>query len=320
MTAAAATAPAEGPPSRLPAPGDAALVVVTRDRTETLRRCVLSGLLAAAARGHEVLVVDQGRPDGPTARLLHDPHGIRLVRSAPGLSRGRNMAVRETTAPLIAYTDDDVHIPDDWLERLIPAFDDPTVGAVCGRAVDAHGRLLHGSTDGTHAWPANPYGLGSGFAMAIRRQALTAVGPFDEALGAGAPFRAAEDIDVLYRLLRAGWSVRCTDNASVVHDDGRGRLAQVRLYHGYGYGAGAQLAGHAIAGDKHAATLMRGMWGRHLRGAGWALRGARPWAAVLQAPYLAGVGRGWIDRGRAADELRTVPGPAHAVAAYTTDE
>jgi hypothetical protein len=286
-----------------------ALVVVTLDRTDTLRRCALAGVTAAAERGHEVLVVDQGPPDGPTARLLAGVPGVRRVSSPRGLSCGRNVALRETSAPLLAFTDDDVRIPDDWLERLLPAFDDPRVGAVCGRAVDPKGRLLPGAADGTYAWPSNPYGLGSGFALGLRRAAMAAVGPFDEALGAGGPFRAAEDVDVLYRMLRAGWLVRCTDSATVVHDDGRGFLAQLRVHHAYGYGAGAQLVGHALAGDEHAAGMLRGMLGKHVRGAGWALWSARPWAAALQVPYLAGVRRGSADRRRAPAGLRAVPRP-----------
>jgi GT2 family glycosyltransferase len=108
---------------------------------------------------------------------------------------------------------------------------------------------------GVYRWPTSPFGLGAGLNMALRREALTAAGLFDEELGAGARFPSAEDTDMLYRVLRAGWSVACSTEAVVTHHDWRSRRELLRLHYRYGIGVGAQTAKHATAGDREALRM-----------------------------------------------------------------
>ena len=93
--------------------------------------------------------------------------------------------------------------------------------------------------------------------MAFRRRALDAVGPFDEALGAGAPFRAGEDIDMFWRLLRRGWAGRFDPAVVVTHRQWRRPGQAARLGYGYGLGAGA-LAAKVIRTDGRAGWRMLG--------------------------------------------------------------
>jgi len=271
----------------------AALVVVTLDRADRFAACVLPGLRASVDAGHDVLVVDQGGPASGTARLLRRHPTIRVIHSPRGLSVGRNAALDATTAPVVVFTDDDVRLPDRWVEAMLRPFESEVVGAVCGRARAVDGRLLPGAESGSYTWPTSPFGLGSGFALALRRDAVDSVGHFDVSLGAGARYRAAEDTDMLYRLLREGWTVACIDDATVVHDDGRNRRGQLRQYYGYGLGAGAQLAGQACAGDERAAQLRDESRSAHAKGAVRSIVRGRLWSAVLQVPYLLGMRRGW---------------------------
>lgn len=270
----------------------------TRDRPEILARCLLPGLGELAAAGVAVVVVDQS--SGPeTAGLVEGLSGVRYVRSGPGLSRGRNVAVAETFTELIAFTDDDVTLGSGWLEAIVSAFDRfDDAGAVCGRGVTPTGVLLPGSSDGVYRWPTNPFGLGSGFNIAFRRDALDAVGPFDEELGAGARYEAGEDTDMLYRMLRAGWSVVCSDEITVVHHDWRSRADEVRLHRGYGLGAGAQTAKHVAAGDRVAGRIALRHAGRHLVTLARSTATLRLHVARLQVAYLAGLAAGFQNRRR----------------------
>jgi hypothetical protein len=275
-----------------------ALAVATRDRAELFERCILPELTRAASAGYEVVVVDQS--EGPETRtLVEDVGGIRYLRSEPGLSRARNEAVRSTRAPLIAFTDDDVTLPSGWLPRIVELFAAaPDAGAVCGRAVTPDGRLLPGSRSGVYRWPAHPFRLGSGFNLSLRRDALEEVGAFDERLGAGGRFSSAEDTDMLYRLLKVGWSVVCSDDITVVHHDWRSRRAEVRLHYRYGCGAGAQTAKHVAAGDRAAARVaLREAW-LHVATVPRALLSGQLRTAWLQAPFLAGLARGFVAGGR----------------------
>lgn len=292
-----------------------ALAVVTRDRAPILRRCALPGLEQTAAAGFEVVVVDQsaGRE---TAELIEGSAGLRYLRSEPGLSRGRNVALAATTTPLLAFTDDDVSLPEGWLERIAGLFEsNADAGVVCGRALTPKGALMPGAHAGTYRWPLNPFGLGSGFNMAFRREALDAVGAFDDELGAGARYVSAEDSDLLYRVARAGWTVVCSDTITVVHDDWRSGTEDVRLHYGYGYGAGAQTAKHVAAGDRTARSIALHEAGRHVATLVRAVLTFRLQLARLQAAFLAGLARGFAHRRselRRREDRGTQPRPPEA--------
>ncbi len=257
-----------------------------------LVRHLLPGLREIVADGFDVLVVDQSR-DETTARAL-EALGSRYLRSGPGLSRGRNVAVANTTAPLLAFTDDDVSLPQGWLTEIVQIFAEfPEAGVVCGRAVTPRGGLLPGANEGSFGFGTNPFGLGSGFNLAFRREALEQAGPFDEELGAGAPVPAAEDTDMLYRIMREGWAVRCADGITVVHHDTRHGFQQLRLHYGYGLGAGAQTAKHAAAGDETATRIGRELVRSQLVAFLRALLRLRIGVAVLQIPFLLGMRAGY---------------------------
>ena len=270
------------------------LAIVTRDRAEQLARFLLPSLESALASGHPVCVVDQSA-DVSTERLVREVAGIRYLRSEPGISRARNAAVAALETPLVAFTDDDVTLVDGWLDTFVRLFEaNPEAGVVCGRGVKPDGSLLPGVHAGTYRWPTNPFGLGHGFNIAFRRAVFDDVGLFDEELGAGAPFASGEDTDMLYRAMRAGWSVVCSDELTVVHHDWRTGSDETRLHAGYGLGAGAQVARHLAAGDR---TMLRiGLLeaGRHLVTAARALVTLRPHLFRLQLAFLGGLVRGVI--------------------------
>lgn len=301
-----------------------ALAVVTRDRASILRRCALPGLEQTAAAGFEVVVVDQG-VGRETGELVEGIDGLRYLRSEPGLSRGRNVALAATATPLLAFTDDDVSLPEGWLEKIAGLFESHAdAGVVCGRALTPKGALMPGARAGVYRWPLNPFGLGSGFNMAFRREALDAVDAFDEELGAGARYVSAEDSDVLYRVARAGWTVVCSDEITVVHDDWRSGREDVRLHYGYGYGAGAQTAKHVAAGDRAAGRIALREAGRHAATLARATLTFRLHLARLQAAFLAGLARGFARR---RGELRRREGrgtprqpPEAAAGATESDE
>jgi GT2 family glycosyltransferase len=272
-----------------------ALGVSTRDRPELLRRCLAPALREIAAAGYTVVVADQSA-GAETEQLVRELDGVRYLRTEPGTSRGRNAVVAATATPLIAFTDDDVSIADGvrWLEAMAASFDEaPGVGAVCGRAATPSGALLPGTSPGVHRWPTNPFGLGSAFNLAVDRCAFKEVGGFDEELGGGARIRAAEDTDLLYRLLRAGWVIVSTDEATVVHEDWRSGREELRLHFGYGFGAGAQTAKYARVGDRTATRLALREAGRHVVSFGRELARLRLRSALLQPPFLLGLALGY---------------------------
>src|SRR3954471_17764890 len=184
--------PVPPPPltSALSVPAPAAVILPTAGRPAYLDVALTSIVEQAQAFGADVLVVD----DGPSAatRAAAARHGARYVaHDRPrGLNAARNTGARETTAPLLAYVDDDVAVRPGWLAALIVAdaalpadvgvltgpilarFEDHPL-PLCGREDPpiTHLDLGPQDRDCDHAWGAN---------MAVRRAAFQRVGPFDE--------------------------------------------------------------------------------------------------------------------------------------------
>lgn len=276
------------------------LAVVTRDRASLLARYLLDGIREVVASGFDVVVVDQSVGED-TARLVLPIAGARYLRSSPGLSVGRNVAVVATRTPLVAFTDDDVSISPGWLDALLGAFCAvPDAGAVCGRGISDRGAVLPGARPGVYRGPTDPFTLGSGFNLAFRTAALAGAGPFDEQLGAGGRFAACEDTDMLYRMMKAGWAVVCSDDITVVHHGWRSPGQQLRLHFGYGLGTGAQAAKHLAAGDVTVLRFALLRAGRKLAAALAALLGVQPRVAAVQLAFVAGMATGFASRLRSA--------------------
>lgn len=221
-----------------------AVVVCTRDRAEELEQA-LDAVMPVLGDRDELVVVDSASVDRErVAAIVRNRHAMFVRCERPGLSRARNAGVAASRAPVVAFTDDDCRPRAGWIDHLAAWFRDASVGAVSGgvMAEDAGGfqvttmagearRVVHGWHD--------PMGLVHGANMSFRRDALDAVGPFDELLGAGGRFRAAEDHDMLLRVLDAGWAVVHDPDAVVAHRQWRSRRQVLRLEYGYGLGSGA---------------------------------------------------------------------------------
>jgi GT2 family glycosyltransferase len=218
------------------------VVVVTRGESVLLGRCVeaaADGTLAPA----EILVVDQGRARSPLPPLAR-----RLHVEAMGVSRARNIGAREAVGGLLAFTDDDCVPEADWLAALARAVEEHDAIAATGRVLplpdDLPGLVAVSSRTDPRlrvfaaSGAPTPWEVGTGGNLLVDRETFRAVGGFDEALGPGTRFPAAEDIDLLERLLATGGRIVYTPDAVVLHEmkAARGRLKR-RLPYGYGLGA-----------------------------------------------------------------------------------
>ncbi len=230
------------------------VVICTRDRPEDLTRC-LASLGRCVPPPSEVLVVDNAPRTDATAQAVHAFPNARYVREdRPGLSHARNAGIEAATGEVIAFTDDDVELPEDWIARLATPFTDPEVTCVTGLVLPADlsseaaclfefgiggfGHVLHRRRFDrdylkTSWWrPPDVWKMGAGANMAMRRAAFAEVGLFDPRLGAGAS-GCSEDSEFWFRLLRAG-HVCVYDPAAVVfhhHRSERPELfRQLRAY------------------------------------------------------------------------------------------
>jgi GT2 family glycosyltransferase len=238
-------------PPALPLPS-ASVAVCTHERPDDLAKC-LEALRRLPADGREVLVVDSGPRTDATRDVVARFPGLRYVREErPGLDRARNRAIREATAEIVAFTDDDAIVEAAWLDSLRANFRDRLVMAVTGLTVPSelktpaqveherystfsrgfHRRVFEATSRSPGA-AGNP---GAGVNMAIRKTALDLVGPFDEALDAGTPTHSGGDAEYFARILSRGYRIVYEPRALSFHRHRRTRRELRRAFYGYGVG------------------------------------------------------------------------------------
>ena len=206
------------------------VAICTRDHPRLVERAIRS--IIAAARGaeigdqFEILVVDNAPSDERTLHVANSLDCVRYLREPkPGLDFARNRAVAEAQGEILAFVNDDAVVDRGWLRGLRKALaENPDAAAITGpvlayelettaqvffEARGGFGRVFEPRRFGPDCryirnYPCNAGFFGAGCNMAFRRRVLIPLGGFDEALDTGAPLPGGGDLDIFYRLLRAG--------------------------------------------------------------------------------------------------------------------
>jgi GT2 family glycosyltransferase len=193
----------------------------------------------------EVLVVDNASADGtPTMIERRYPWvDVSVLPANVGFARANNLAIRRCRAPAVLLLNPDTRIQPAAIHALLDEFAaDPAVGLAGPRVVDEDGSTdpncrrgfptllgVAGAVTGLdrrlgwrrlgeyrRPWlpfdePADAVSL-SGSVILARCAALDVIGGFDERF-----FMYGEDIDLCLRAADAGWRVRYTPAATVIH-------------------------------------------------------------------------------------------------------
>ena len=189
------------------------------------------------------MIVDDGSSEPIAA-----PPGTRVVRRdvSRGPAAARNAGLAATDAPFVAFLDSDTLPREGWLEPLLAHFGDPRLAAIAPRVRVPAGRSalaryeaarspLDLGPDPGLVGPGRRVGYVPAAALVVRRGALPT---FDETM------RFGEDVDLVWRLAAAGWTVRY-EPASVVEHPHRATLAAwLRQRAAYGSSAGPLAARH----------------------------------------------------------------------------
>ena len=212
------------------------IIIVTRNRAEDLRQTLaaMSGIRVPDGLTAELLVVDNGSTD-QTAEVVGsarmDKVGVRYVcEGMPGLSRGRNRGLAETTGEIVMFTDDDIRFPENWLVAMTDPVVSGVAEAVCG-GVEIAPHLLrpwmtpvHRSWLASSEWldPSEPQSM-VGANMTFSREVLRKVPGFDAELGAGA-LGSCEESLFSSQLREAGYQIFNRLDVRVEHHFQPGRL------------------------------------------------------------------------------------------------
>jgi mycofactocin system glycosyltransferase len=248
--------------------GDVTVVVPAWRRVPTL-----AGIDGVAA----VVVVDDGS-DPPL--VAGAPATVVRLPDNRGPAAARNAGLATVTTAFVAFVDTDVEPGEGWLDALLGHLADERVALVAPRVVSAPGGsaavdLVEGERGSLDLGPARArIAPGSrvsyvpAAALVCRTAAVRAVGGFDDAL------RWGEDVDLVWRLVEAGWRCRYEPSVVLTH---RARTAiggWLRQQYEYGTSAAPLAARHPGA----LAPLRTSGWTL----AAWALVAVRrPFAALL---------------------------------------
>lgn len=214
------------------------VVVCTRNRAAQLANCIRQ-ILACTDQDFELIIVDNAPDDDATKMVVAQfPHVRYVLEPRKGLDIARNTGAQAASGEIIAYTDDDVLVPENWISQLREAFHHPQVMAVTGLVVP-HVLKTKAQYIFEHNWGFNkgylpvlfdrdyffaklPYGvpvwdIGAGANMAFRKAAFQLAGYFDERLDVGAS-GCSGDSEMWYRILAEGWSCYYDPALYVFHE------------------------------------------------------------------------------------------------------
>lgn len=242
------------------------------------------------------LVVDDGSepPLGRAALRLETTCGPASARMAAI----HHLHATDHTSEFVLFLDADVDPGPDphwYLPLLALARRDPHLGAVAPRvrATPGPGRLAryeqaYSPLDmGPHpglVLPGTRLAYLPTAALLVRREALRAVGGFDPDL------RFGEDVDLIWRLIDAGWTVRYHPDTAVTHPPRATWAAWTRQRIDYGSSTAplAQRHGARLAPARLHPTSA-GLWGLLLTGHPWAALGVGAWSLQAVTRRLPGL-------------------------------
>lgn len=250
------------------------VIIPTYDRPLRAEKLALS-LVPQLSAADRIVVVWQGkaRPDireTVSMRLLH-------LRRPPSLPRARNAGIRAGKSGIVLFLDDDVTVFPGLLDEHRKSYNDASggasgsasgsasVGAVAGRIDDplfdavgdsaaffdeTTGRLEQNFRVDKSQFTGSVMGAN----MSFRREALLAVGLFDENFSHNALW---EDVDMAFRIRKAGWAVWYCSTAMVQHhrdETGGCRADMARKYCFH------QFANTAYFAARHCPAKYRKSW------------------------------------------------------------
>ncbi len=234
---------------------DVAVVIPVHERAGALDRC-----LTALGPQSQVIVVDDASTDQEGIAAVAQRHGAKLVRrdvnGGPGAAR--DTGLEHVHSEFVAFLDSDCVPSPGWVGQLVGHLADPLVAAAApritalaprtwaGRYTAVQGSLDLGASPARVA-PRTRVSYVPTAALLLRRAALLEVARegriFDPAL------RVGEDVDLIWRLHRAGWRTRYDPAVEVPHQEPRTwrQLLARRFRYGTSAAALSQRHGSAVA-------------------------------------------------------------------------
>jgi len=211
-------------------------IVINHKSTETVIKAIDS-LFQQEINLSEIIVVDDySQDEGPSQIRKLFPE-IQVIETSEnvGLSRARNIGLKNISTDFVLFIDDDIYLAKDALYKMVLAMGENPATIVCPRiilhpkddTIQCDGALIHfaGTLALRHSfqslWQYPPVRSDvmafTGACLLFNRKALSALGGFDEDY-----VFYFEDLELSYRLRALGYRIICEEAAVAMHEHGEG--------------------------------------------------------------------------------------------------
>ena len=239
---------------------DISIIIVNYNVKHFLDQCLRSVNEAKQHLNVEVMVVDNDSIDGSVEHIRKEFPDVRMFANKEnvGFARANNQAIREAKGKFVLLLNPDTIIEKNTLTDCLHYMEaHPDCGALGVRMIDGEGKFLPESKRGfptpfaslmrltglskifSKSKILNRYNLGylaenedheidvlCGAFMFMPREALDNAGLLDEQF-----FMYGEDIDLSYRIQKAGYTINYTGKSSIVHFKGEStRKSSLKYY------------------------------------------------------------------------------------------
>lgn len=228
---------------------DLSVIIVSYNVKYFLRQCLQSVARACEGLNVEVWVVDNASIDGSVEMVKEEFPWVKVIANSTnlGFARANNQAIRLAKGRHILLLNPDTIVQEDTFRKVVTFLDEhPEAGAVGVKIIDGQGRFsVDSRRDLPSAWnifcklsglyklfpksrlfggyhltylpedQITPVPVLLGAFMCIPRRVIEKVGLLDERF-----FMYAEDIDLCYRILQAGYINYYLPTTQIVHFKG----------------------------------------------------------------------------------------------------
>lgn len=243
---------------------DLSIIIVNYNVKHFLEQCLFSVQAAIAGMQAEVIVIDNNSTDNSLAYLQPKFKNFRFIANTNNVGFGKacNQGFTQSSGKYILFLNPDTIVPEDCFRKCIAFFGShPDAGALGVKMMDGSGRFLKESKRSfpspatslfklfglaklfPHSATFSKYHLGhldenknnevdvlAGAFMMIKKEVLDKVGCFDEDF-----FMYGEDVDLSYRIQKAGYKNYYFADTSIIHFKGestrKGSMNYVKMFY-----------------------------------------------------------------------------------------
>ncbi|MEI6123871.1 MAG: glycosyltransferase [Bacteroidota bacterium] len=225
------------------------VIIVNYNVIYFLEQCLHSVLKAGQGMDMEVFVVDNNSVDGSVAMVHEKFPNVKLISNSDnkGFSKANNQAIRQSSGEFVLLLNPDTVVEEDTFLKIVNFMDQHAdAGGLGVKMLDGKGRFLAESKRGlptptvafykifgfSRLFPKSKtfgrYHLGfldkdkthqveilAGAFMLLRKSVLDTIGLLDEAF-----FMYGEDIDLSYRIIKAGYKNYYFPETRIIHYKG----------------------------------------------------------------------------------------------------